>query len=124
MTVRIPFPTAGLLRTALFAASLLLSLQLASSVRASSAVQNSNGVSPGEFLIDPPTLINLGFEWFIDGDANRNAAVDVSFRKKGESAWKKALPLLRLQNEEIFQGDRLDMISPNMFAGSILDLEP
>ncbi len=103
---------------------LLFSLQVASSVRASSAAQNSNAVSPGEFLIDPPTLINLGFEWFIDGDANRNSAVDVSYRKKGESAWKKALPLLRLQNEEIFQGDRLDMISPNMFAGSILDLEP
>lgn len=34
------------------------------------------------------------------------------------------MPLLRLQNEEIFQGDRLDLISPNMFAGSILDLEP
>ena len=27
----------------------------------------------GEFLIDPPTLINLGFEWRIDGDDNRNA---------------------------------------------------
>src|SRR6476660_9234569 len=83
-----------------------------------------NVVTPGELVIDPPTLINLGFEWFIEGDANRNAAVDVSYRKKGESPWKKALPLLRLQNEEIFQGDRLHVISPNMFAGSILDLEP
>lgn len=103
---------------------LLLSLQLAGSVRASSVAQNSNAVSPGEFLIDPPTLINLGFEWFIEGDANRNAAVEVSYRKKGETPWKKALPLLRLQNEEIYQGDRLHVISPNMFAGSILDLEP
>ncbi len=34
------------------------------------------------------------------------------------------MPLLRLQNEEIYQGDRLDLVSPNMFAGSILDLEP
>src|SRR5437016_1110953 len=88
------------------------------------AVQNSNSVSPGEFLIDPPTPINLGFEWFIEGDANHNATVDVSFRKKGDSQWKPALPILRLHNEEIFQGDRLDLISPNMFAGSILDLEP
>jgi hypothetical protein len=31
---------------------------------------------------------------------------------------------IRLQNEEIYQGDRLDVVSPNMFAGSILDLEP
>src|SRR5436190_19779248 len=88
------------------------------------AAPAGHAVTAGEFLIDPPTLINLGFEWFIQGDANRNAAVEVSYRKKGETPWKKALPLLRLQNEEIYQGDRLHVISPNMFAGSILDLEP
>jgi hypothetical protein len=103
---------------------MILLLHAASSIGAGTAQQNSNSVSAGEFLIDPPTLINLGFEWFIDGDANHNATVDVSYRKKGESQWKSALPLLRLQNEEIFQGDRLDLVSPNMFAGSILDLEP
>jgi hypothetical protein len=41
-------------------------------------------------------LINLGFEWLIEGDANRNASVDVSYRKAGETAWKKGMPLLRL----------------------------
>ena len=41
----------------------------------------TNPVAAGEFVIDPPTLINLGFEWFIDGDANRNAVVEVSYRK-------------------------------------------
>jgi hypothetical protein len=83
-----------------------------------------NAVTAGEFIVDPPTLINLGFEWMIQGDDNRNAKVEVSYRKKGDAQWKPALPLLRLQNEEIFQGDRLDVVSPNMFAGSILDLEP
>ena len=84
----------------------------------------ANAVTAGEFIVDPPTLINLGFEWMIQGDDNRNAKVEVSYRKKGEAKWTAALPLLRLQNEEIFQGDRLDLIAPNMFAGSILDLEP
>jgi hypothetical protein len=83
-----------------------------------------NAVTPGEFTIDPPTLINLAFEWRIEGDDNRNAAVAVSYRKKGETQWKQALPLMRLQNEEIYQGDRMDVVSPNMFAGSILDLQP
>ncbi|HKE87713.1 MAG TPA: hypothetical protein VKB50_28360, partial [Vicinamibacterales bacterium] len=46
-----------------------------------------NAVVPGELVIEPPTLINLGFEWFIQGDANRNAAVEVTFRKKGTPAW-------------------------------------
>jgi len=99
------------------------------SVRAADAKEVKAGrevkaVTSGEFIVDPPTLINLGFEWRIEGDDNRNAAVEVSYRKKGESQWKQALPLLRLQNEEIFQGDRMDVVSPNMFAGSILDLEP
>ena len=88
------------------------------------ATANVNGVAAGDFLIDPPTLINLGFEWFIQGDENRNAAVTVSYRKKGESVWKDALPLLRLKGERVYQASQVDVISPNMFAGSILDLEP
>jgi hypothetical protein len=82
-------------------------------------------VRPGELVIDPPTLINLGFEWMIDGDDNRNAAVAVSYRKEGAKEWKPALPLLRVQGERIFQAEGVfDVVSPNMFAGSILDLEP
>jgi len=58
-----------------------------------------NGVTAGEFIVDPPTLINLGFEWMIDGDDNRSAAVEVTYRKKGDRDWKAPLPLLRLQQE-------------------------
>src|SRR5437868_3451782 len=68
-----------------------------------------NPVLAGEFIVDPPTLINLGFEWMIEGDDNRNASVAVTYRKKGETQWHQALPLLRLQNERIYQGDRLDL---------------
>lgn len=82
------------------------------------------GVTPGEFIVDPPTLINLGFEWLIDGDANRNAKVDVSYRKTGDGAWKTGMPLLRLQGERVTQPNVFNLVSPNMFAGSILDLEP
>ena len=82
-------------------------------------------VKPGELVVDHPTLINLGFEWVIQGDDNRNAQVEVSYRKQGETAWKRGLPLLRLQGERIYQTDGVfNVISPNMFAGSILDLEP
>jgi hypothetical protein len=48
----------------------------------------------------------------------------VSYRKQGTADWKPALPMLRLHGERIKQGDQLDVVSPNMFAGSILDLEP
>ena len=65
------------------------------------AAPKQNSVAPGEFVIENPTLINLGFEWIIRGDDNRNAKVDVSYRKQGETRWKPGLPLLRLQGERI-----------------------
>src|SRR5689334_16777385 len=76
-----------------------------------SAASASDGVTAGEFIIDPPTLINLGFEWFVDGDENRNATVDVSYRKQGTPEWKPGLPMLRLKGERIKQGDQIDVIS-------------
>jgi hypothetical protein len=75
--------------------------------------------------VERPTLICLGFEWQISGDDNRNATVDVSFRRAGESNWKQGMPLLRLGGEKVFRKDLgLDYTVPEMFAGSILDLEP
>jgi hypothetical protein len=82
-----------------------------------------NKVTPGELVIDHPTLINLGFEWVIKGDDNRNARVEVAYRKLGETAWQKGMPLLRLHGERIYQRDSWDLVSPNMFAGSVLDLQ-
>src|SRR5688572_14767368 len=71
----------------------------AASVSTNTPRVSADTVVPGELVIEPPTLINLGFEWFIQGDANRNAGVDVAFRKKGSEPWRPALPLLRLQGD-------------------------
>jgi hypothetical protein len=61
----------------------------------------------------------------VEGDDNRNARVAVSYRKKGETEWEQGLPLMRLHGERIYQAEGVfDVVSPNMFAGSILDLEP
>ncbi|HUV38846.1 MAG TPA: hypothetical protein VMY39_04500, partial [Planctomycetota bacterium] len=80
-------------------------------------------IVPGEFLVDPPTLENLGFRWTIEGDSNRNASVAVQFRKKGENTWRDALPMLRVQNE-ITNQDFEPVRCGNLFAGSVLFLEP
>jgi hypothetical protein len=82
------------------------------------------GVTPGELIVDPPTLINLGFEWLIEGDDNRNASVAVSYRGVGEAEWKQGMPLVRLQGERVNRENVFNLVTPNMFAGSILDLEP
>jgi hypothetical protein len=96
----------------------LLSLPLSA---ATPAVENKTNAK--EFIVEPPTLVSLGFEWRIDGDDNRNTTVTVSYRKKGDQAWKEGLPLLRIGNERINENS-LHYIVPNGFAGSIFDLEP
>lgn len=87
------------------------------------AVFAANDIKPGEFVIEPPTLISLGFEWYVEGDDNHNASVKVSYRKKGDAVWKEALPLLRLSREQITTAP-FNYIAPNMFAGSLFDLQP
>src|SRR5690242_2016181 len=87
---------------------------------APTATPLSNQVTPGEVVVEHPTLTNIGLEWHIDGDANRNAAVDVTFRKQGETAWRKALPLLRLQGEQTFSRNTWNLVAPNSFMGSVL----
>ena len=81
-----------------------------------------NGVKAGNFVVERPTLICLGFEWEISGDDNRNAAVDVSYRRSGATDWKQALPLVRIGGERLPRRENLDYTVPDGFAGSILNL--
>lgn len=86
--------------------------------------QPQNAVIAGELIVEPPTLLNLGFDWKIEGDDNRNASVRVQYRKVGESEWKEGLPLLRIGEEKMWRDrEYLEYWTPRMFAGSILDLE-
>ena len=49
-------------------------------------------VKGGKFIIEPPTLENLGFEWYIEGDKNRNATVKVEYRIAASAKeWKKGM---------------------------------
>ena len=105
---------------------------LALACPALAAPKAANTTASGAFAIERPTLVSLGFEWRISGDDNRNARVEVSYRKRGETLWRAGLPLLRLQGEEVSGGKPrnsdwgrfYDYVAPNMFAGSLLNLEP
>ena len=84
-----------------------------------------NSTTAGKFVVEHPTLLNLGFEWAIEGDANRNATVTVQYRATGETVWHEALPLMRIGGERIFRArEHLDYTVPQGFAGSILNLQP
>ena len=58
--------------------------------QAASPPANMNKVVAGELVIDPPTLINLGFEWIIQGDDKRDEKADMSYRQHGEITGKRA----------------------------------
>src|SRR5687767_7737699 len=62
-----------------------------------------DGTRAGDFVVEHPTLLNLGFEWAIEGDANRNASVAVRFRAAGQSDWRPALPLVRIGGERVYR---------------------
>jgi hypothetical protein len=95
-----------------------------------------NTTTAGQFTVEPATLVSLGFEWRIKGDDNRTAKVDSFYRKKGDTNWRPALPLMRLQREEIGTAPApaaqnanaryplFKYTADNMFSGSILNLEP
>jgi hypothetical protein len=87
--------------------------------------QSQNGIKAGKIIVEPPTLINLGFEWEFTGDNNRNAIVRTSYRIVGTKIWKDALPLLRIGGERVFRKiENLEYTVPDLFAGSIMDLTP
>lgn len=92
---------------------------------AATAVLAADTTTPGRFVVEHPTLHNLGFEWSISGDANRNATVTVQFRAVGSADWRDALPLVRIGGERIFrEREHLEYTVPQGFAGSILNLKP
>src|SRR5690242_21947562 len=88
-------------------------------------LEAQNATRAGRFHVEHPTLLNLGFDWSIEGDANRNATVEVRFRKTGTDTWRPALPLLRIGGERVYRArENMTYTVPPGFAGSILNLEP
>src|SRR5881394_3035221 len=111
--------TATRRRFTLFLAALLASTTLLAQQPLPAPV-----AQPGQVVVEPPTTTALGVEWRIQGDDNRNAAVTLAWRRSGDTAWRDGLPLLRLQGEPVQQGASFHYVAPNMFAGSVFNLEP
>lgn len=66
-----------------------------------------------------PTIENLAIEWYIEGDENQNGQVTVQFRTKGNSKWRKGMPLRRVP-----AGDNIGFRWENKHSGSIFNLLP
>ncbi len=81
----------------------------------------TNASRPGDLALDPPTIHCLSVQWFIGGDANENARVDVEYRKSGDETWHKGLSLFRTETEAL---KKKPPAGTTLFAGSIFDLGP
>lgn len=93
---------------------------------ACAAQEPADAVTLGELVVDPPTLVCLGFHWPISGDDDGDAVCRIRFREHGAEQWRQGLDLWRT-NGETCGTDRWTPPSwktPNAFAGSLFDLEP
>lgn len=110
-----------LLRSTLF----LIGGAVAQCASAQPQPQAQNATLAGEVVVEPTTLIAAGFRWYINGDANSNAAVQLQYRRAGSSGWREGLPLLRLRGEQMNNVvGAFTHVVANQFAGSLFDLEP
>jgi hypothetical protein len=105
---------------ALFIPALLIPCALARAENASKPL--------GEPVLEPPTLHCLGAYWIVSGDDNKNAKVEVEYRKAGAADWSKAMPLFRVEkgaHKTEKYGTKLDVPADAcLFAGSIVLLTP
>jgi len=75
-----------------------------------------------DFFVDPPTLECLGFRWYIYGDDDGDGLGKLEYRRKGDSSWRDALPMMRV-NREVANWDFEPYAAENLFAGSIMSLD-
>lgn len=81
-------------------------------------------VTPGKLDIDPPTLIGGGFQWWMSGDENHNAKLEVVYRRKGRDTWQNA-PAASYHPRKTYGGyNPFTQHYPvdAHFAGSLIDL--
>jgi hypothetical protein len=92
---------------------------LLAALLAASAAGADDALTPGKLIIEPPTLICLGFQWHGSGDANHNATAKVEYRRADGDDWKPAQPLMRVR----YSSEDPNDVAP-LLAGSIFDLQP
>jgi hypothetical protein len=104
---------------------MLLVLCILASVSAVASAQDA--ATPVKLIVEPPTLICLGFEWQYEGDENGNVSATVEYRKRGSADWQRALDLCRTSYKSTLAPDGSKLAEARIvqaLAGSILDLTP
>ena len=87
------------------------------------AARAGDAAVAGKLVEELGTLKCLGVRWLVGGDDNRNARVQVEYRKAGNAQWHRALDLFRVDGEAVRRPNR-PPAGQTMYAGSVFDLEP
>jgi hypothetical protein len=125
----------GVLTVAGITAAVAYSQSAASPVSGAStgeraAPQAAGARALGDPVLEAPTLRSLGVYWIVDGDENRNARIEVAYRKAGTAAWKKGPALFRVERDAhraegaATAGKMVVPDDASLFAGSLLLLAP
>lgn len=100
-----------------FSAYLLIFVALSLAARGA----DENAARAGRLIEERPTLQCLGVRWYIAGDANHNARVEVRYRAAGEQEWRRAQDLFRTQGN--WKADKAPAPGETLYAGSVFDLK-
>ena len=99
---------------------------LAAACASSDAAPSSSPAGPP--VLEDPTLRSLGAYWIIRGDDNRNARVDMEYRRVGDAPWRQSLPMFRVEKGATSQKTHEpELAVPDdswLFAGSLVMLQP
>jgi len=87
------------------------------------AVLAEDATVPGKVTTPYPTIVHLAVEWEIAGDDNLNGTVAVRYRRRGQAAWREAMPLRRVPAGKS-RGTHPIFHWPNKHSGSLFDLRP
>ena len=93
-----------------------------SGARPSGPAAADNASRPESPVAEPATFHSLGIRWPVHGDANRDAAIGVRYRRRGEATWQMAMPLFRIHPPAMSPENRVP--GGWLFAGSVVDLVP
>lgn len=106
----------------------ILAACVASVSLAGLALAGNDAAPAGEPVLERPTLRSLGAYWVIKGDDNKNAAIQLEYRKASDQDWRRGADLFRVEKGAHYgkeYGSLLELSEDVwLFAGSALLLEP
>ena len=82
--------------------------------------------TPGELIVEPPTLRCAGFHWEITGDPNENATARIEFREVGGTEWRRGLEFMRAGTDgyEFVAGSLFNLAPGTAYEAKVTLVDP